>query len=55
MLVWSAQIVLQQIVVDVIKDFTLMEEAVSQMGNALEVPSQIQLLENVVLAQLNSV
>jgi len=54
MLVLSAQIVLQQVVLDVLKDFSLMELAVLKKITAQEELSLTQLLENVLHAQLNS-
>jgi hypothetical protein len=54
MLVLSAQIVLQQAVLDVLKDFSLMEPAVLKKITAQEVLSLTQPLENVLHAQLNS-
>ncbi len=54
MLVLSAQIVLQQVVLDVLKDFSLTELAVLKKITAQEELSLTQLLENVLHAQLNS-
>jgi|LauGreDrversion4_2_1035121.scaffolds.fasta_scaffold895474_1 hypothetical protein len=54
MLVLSAQIVLQRVVLDVLKDFSLMEPAVLKKITAQEVLSLTQPLENVLHALLNS-